>query len=319
MTEPSDAAVVRPDLNSNRGLVISCGLNPHYGDIDPYWMAASAMDEAVRNCVAVGADPAKIAVLDNFCWGNTDKPETLGSLVRAALACYDVAVAYGTPFISGKDSLYNEFSYVDEADKKQTVAIPATLLISALGQTADVRKSVSMDLKESGNILFQVGVTKNELGGSHYCLVSNIPGGAVPRVDTKMAPRIFRALHQAISEGLVRSCHDISEGGLATALAEMSFAGEKGVEVWLAELGKNMEIDEEAVLLFSESNTRFVIEVPPDYRNRVEAIFSDLPLTDIGVVNDRQNVLIRGLVGTESINTEWADLKSAWQAPLDWD
>ncbi len=129
---PSDAAVVRPDLRSQRGLVVSCGMNPYYGDIDPYWMAASAIDEAVRNCVAVGADPSKIAVLDNFCWGNTDKPETLGSLVRAALACYDVAVAYGTPFISGKDSLYNEFSFVNGSGEKQTVAIPSTLLIRAV-------------------------------------------------------------------------------------------------------------------------------------------------------------------------------------------
>ncbi len=163
---PSDAAVVRPDLQSHRGLVISCGLNPHYGDIDPYWMAASAIDEAVRNCVAVGADPSKIAVLDNFCWGNTDEPETLGSFVRAALACYDVAVAYGTPFISGKDSLYNEFSFVDEAGDKQTVAIPSTLLISALGQTNDVRKSVSMDLKQADNVLYQVSATKTNWGAA---------------------------------------------------------------------------------------------------------------------------------------------------------
>ncbi len=110
---PSDAAIVRPDLRSMRGIVIACGMNPRYGDFDPYWMAASAIDEAVRNCVAVGADPSRIAILDNFCWGNTERPEVLGSLVRAALACRDVAVAWSTPFISGKDSLNNEFSYVD--------------------------------------------------------------------------------------------------------------------------------------------------------------------------------------------------------------
>ncbi len=110
---PRDAAVVRPDLRSIRGIVVACGMNPRYGDFDPYWMAASAIDEAVRNCVAVGADPARIAILDNFCWGNTERPEVLGSLVRAALGCHDVAVALGTPFISGKDSLNNEFSYVD--------------------------------------------------------------------------------------------------------------------------------------------------------------------------------------------------------------
>lgn len=316
---PSDAAVVRPDLQSQRGLVISCGLNPHYGDIDPYWMAASAIDEAVRNCVAVGADPSKIAVLDNFCWGNTDKPETLGSLVRAALACYDVAVAYGTPFISGKDSLYNEFSFVDEAGDKQTVAIPSTLLISALGQTDDVRKSVSMDLKQADNVLYQVGATKNELGGSHYCLVNDVKGGAVPQVDTVMAPKIFRAMHQAIHAGLIRSCHDLSEGGLAAAIAEMSFAGELGAEIWLAALGEAGRCDDDIVLLFSESNTRFVIEVPPDSQKQLESIFEGLPLTEIGVVNNGPNVMFRGIRGYGAIDLPWQDLKESWQQPLAWD
>ncbi|QDU41800.1 Phosphoribosylformylglycinamidine synthase subunit PurL [Symmachiella dynata] len=316
---PSDAAVVRPDLQSQRGLVISCGLNPHYGDIDPYWMAASAIDEAVRNCVAVGADPTKIAVLDNFCWGNTDKPETLGSLVRAALACYDVAVAYGTPFISGKDSLYNEFSFVDEAGDKQTVAIPSTLLISALGQTDDVRKSVSMDLKQADNVLYQVGATKNELGGSHYCLVNDVKGGAVPQVDTVMAPKIFRAMHQAIHAGLIRSCHDLSEGGLAAAIAEMSFAGELGAEIWLAALGEVGRCDDDIVLLFSESNTRFVIEVPPTCQKQLESIFEGLPLTEIGIVNNGPNVMFRGIRGYGAIDMPWRDLKASWQQPLAWD
>ncbi len=221
---PSDAAVVRPDLLSMRGVVIACGMNPRYGDLDPYWMAASAIDEAVRNCVAVGADPARIAILDNFCWGNTERPEVLGSLVRAALACRDVAVAWSTPFISGKDSLNNEFSYVDPAGQRQTVAIPASLLISALGQIDDVSQAVTMDAKESGNLIYLVGRTKNELGGSHFALVNNLDGGDVPQVDLQLALQIFRAVHQAISRGLVRACHDLSEGGLAVAAAEMAFA-----------------------------------------------------------------------------------------------
>src|SRR6202034_1593828 len=131
---PGDASVVLPVMGSTRGLAISCGINPRYGLIDPYAMAGCVIDEAVRNCVAVGADPDRIAILDNFCWGNTERPETLGSLVRAALACRDVAAAWSTPFISGKDSLNNEFSYVDAAGARQTVAIPPSLLISALGQ-----------------------------------------------------------------------------------------------------------------------------------------------------------------------------------------
>ena len=169
--------------DGDRAIVIACGMNPHYGDFDTYHMAASAIDEAVRNCVAVGADPAKIAILDNFCWGDCEKPETLGSLVRAALACHDMSVALGTPFISGKDSLNNEFSYIGPDGEKQTIAIPPSLLISAMGQMDDCRRAVTMDVKTPGNLIYLVGETKNELGGSHYALVNNLDGGAVPKVD----------------------------------------------------------------------------------------------------------------------------------------
>jgi phosphoribosylformylglycinamidine synthase len=211
---PSDAAVVRPDLASRRGLVISCGMNPRYGDLDSYWMAAAAIDEAIRNCVAVGADPSRIAILDNFCWGNTERPETLGSLVRAALACRDVAVAYGTPFISGKDSLNNEFSYTDANGDRQTVAIPQSLLISALGQIDDVSNAVTMDLKRPGNVLFLVGETREEFGGSHFALVHGLAGGQVPTLDPERSRRIFAALHRSMQQRLVRSCHDLSEVAL---------------------------------------------------------------------------------------------------------
>ena len=209
---PSDAAVVRPDLTSQRGVVVSNGMNPHYGDFDPYWMAAAAIDEAVRNCVAVGADPLRIAILDNFCWGNTERAETLGSLVRAALGCKDTAIAFGTPFISGKDSLNNEFSYVDPSTgQKRLVAIPSSLLISAIGQVADVRRCVTMDLKQTGNFVYLVGDTNDELGGSHYAIVNERKGGQVPRVNLRQAPRVFAAIHAAIASGFVRSCHDLSE------------------------------------------------------------------------------------------------------------
>ena len=229
---PSDAAVLRPVLGSAAAASsIACGMNPRYGDFDPYWMAASAIDEAVRNCVAVGADPARIAILDNFCWGNTDRPETLGSLVRAALACHDVAVALGTPFISGKDSLNNEFRSVDATGEPQSIAIPPSLLISALGQIDDVARAVTMDLKEPGNLLYLVGVTKNELGGSHFALVHGLTGGQVPQGRRRGWPSAtFAAVHRAIDAGLVRACHDLSEGGLAVAAAEMAFAGGLGAD-----------------------------------------------------------------------------------------
>jgi phosphoribosylformylglycinamidine synthase II len=314
---PSDAAVVRPDLSSPRGLVISCGMNPRLGDLDPYWMAASSIDEAVRNCVAVGANPERIAILDNFCWGNTERPETLGSLVRAALGCHDVAVAYGTPFVSGKDSLNNEFSYEKDGEKV-TISIPPSLLITAMGQVDDVEQCVTMDLKEPGHVLLLVGETYNEMGGSHFNLVGAGTGGDVPKVDMSSASRVFAAMHQAIRQGLVRSCHDLSEGGLAAALAEMAFAGGLGVTADLSALNHTEGLGD-AVTLFSESNTRFLIEVPTKNVPLVQAIFVQGALREpvqIGQVTESDRLVVTGRDGAILIDESLADLKHAWQAPL---
>jgi phosphoribosylformylglycinamidine synthase len=308
---PGDAAVVMPVLGEWTGLAIGCGLNPRYGDLDPYAMAASAIDEAVRNVLAVGATPSRIALLDNFCWGNTDRPEVLGSLVRAAEACRDVALAYNMPFISGKDSLNNEF----HAGGKNII-IPPTLLISALGRVPDVRRCVTMDLKEPGNPLFLVGATKEDMGGSHYHLVRGIEGGTVPRPDLESAPRIFRKLHEAIAAGLVRSCHDLSEGGLVVAVAEMAFAG--GVGGDLTRLASDAALPDE-VLLFSESTTRFVVEVRADKAAAFQACLgSDIPLTQIGLTCREPRLRIAGVNGEWLIGVQLEDLKEAWRKPLRW-
>jgi phosphoribosylformylglycinamidine synthase subunit PurSL len=306
---PGDAAVVTPVLGSTLGLAIGCGINPRYGDLDPYWMAAAAIDEAVRNVVAVGADPKRIALLDNFCWGNTDRPEVLGSLVRAAEACRDVALAFMMPFISGKDSLKNEYT-----SHGRHIVIPPTLLISALGRVPDVRRCVTMDFKEPGNPLFLLGATKAELGGSHYNLVCGSSLGRVPRVDVALAPRLFQTLHTALQRGLIRSCHDLSEGGLATALAEMAFAGGLGADI--AELRGSSLPDE--VALFSESTTRFVIEVTPANAAAIQELFADLPLTPLGRTVKEPRLRIVGASGEWVVWTNLAELKEAWQKPLRW-
>lgn len=310
---PSDAAVLRPRLDSRRGLVVACGMNPRYGDLDPYWMAASAIDEAVRNCIAVGADPERIALLDNFCWGNTDRPETLGSLVRAALACHDVAIALGTPFISGKDSLNNEFRPAGG----EPISIPPSLLISALGRVDDVGRCVTMDLKEPGNALYLVGLTHDELGGSHFHLVENLTGGQVPKVDAGRAGDIFHAVHRAIAKGLVRSCHDLSEGGLAVAAAEMAFAGGLGAEIALEPLPTSDGAKHPLVALFSESNTRFLVEVRPDLAAAFEDCLRGIPHARIGSVTASERLEITGH-GTRVISAQINALKEAWQKPLRW-
>jgi len=316
---PSDAAVLRPVLSSRRGVVVACGMNPRYGDLDTYHMAASAIDEAVRNCVAVGADPARIALLDNFCWGDCEQSTTLGSLVRAALACYDLAVAWRAPFISGKDSLNNEFSYQDESGQKQTIAIPPTLLISAIGQIDDVALAVTMDLKQPGNFLYQVGATKNELGGSHFALVESPSGGHVPVVDLAVAKQTFAALHRAMERGLIRACHDLSEGGLAVAAAEMAFAGGLGARIELSTLSlKAPQQQGTASLLFSESNSRFLCEVSAESAAEFEQVMAEVPCARIGEVNDKSKLQILHNDELSVIDADIQILKDAWKAPLEW-
>jgi phosphoribosylformylglycinamidine synthase len=327
---PSDAAVLCPVLGSRRALVVACGMNPRYGDLDTYDMAASAIDEAIRNCVAVGADPDRIALLDNFCWGNTDRPETLGSLVRAALACHDVAIAYGAPFISGKDSLNNEFSYQNSHGSPQKLVIPPSLLISALGQMADAARAVTMDFKEPGNFIYQLGLTRDELGGSHFALVQALTGGQPPRVDPVIGRRTFAALHRAITSGLVRACHDLSEGGLAAAVAEMAFAGNLGASIALAAVPSDVGhhalspgADFDTILLFSESNSRFLCEVRPENAAALEALLADVPHARIGAVTSDRRLKVTGALATAQngsppllIDAEIDALKEAWQAPL---
>ncbi len=307
---PGDSAVVMPVLGNWTGFAVGCGINPRYGDLDPYRMAAAAIDEAVRNVVAVGADPRRIALLDNFCWSNTERPEVLGSLVRAAEACRDVAVAYRMPFISGKDSLNNEFHFGG-----RHIAIPPTLLVSALGLVHDVRRCVSMDLKGPGNLLFLVGVTREEMGGSHYHLVCGLGGAEPPLVDAELAPRLFRKLHEAIQLGLVQSCHDLSEGGLAVAAAEMAFAGGVGADLDGVAAAAPGLSDE--ALLFSESASRFLVEVTPGNAGAMRECFgASLPLHPVGRTVSELRLRVAGAGGAWAVWAQLADLKEAWQRPL---
>jgi phosphoribosylformylglycinamidine synthase len=309
---PGDGTVVAPVLGFHKGVALACGMNPKYGDIDAYHSAASAIDEALRNIVAVGGSLERTAILDNFCWGNTRKPEQLGTLVRAAIACYDMAKEFGLPFISGKDSLNNEFT-----TETETIAVPPTLLISAISVMDDVRGATSMDLKSPGNLLFAVGATYPELGGSHYYALHGLIGRTVPQVRPEAAD-LMQSLARANAEGLVRSAHDLSEGGLAVAAAEMAFSGEFGLHVDLDSVpyGGEKHWRRDDVLLFSESNSRFLAEVRPEDADAFRKHFADLPLSRIGTVNDTPRLTVTGLGGDPVINATLSQLKSAWQTPL---
>jgi phosphoribosylformylglycinamidine synthase II len=311
---PGDASITRPRLDSYRAIILANGLNPKYGLIDPYWMAASSIDEAIRNVIAVGGSLERTALLDNFCWGNTEKANRLGSIVRASEACYEIAKAFGTPFISGKDSLNNEY----KSESGESIAIPPTLLISAISIMDDARVAVSMDLKEAGNALYIVGMTKNEMGGSHYFELQSATSSKVPQVDSAMAKKIFEALSSAIKNGLARSCHDCSEGGIGVALAEMSFAGGLGAEVSLSGIPKAADVIRDDVALFSESNSRFIVEVSREKQKAFEARLSGLPFAQMGLVNADRKLKVRGLNDNKVVDEDIDQLKDSWQKTFRW-
>ena len=310
---PSDAAIIKPILDSDMGIIVSNGINPKYGDIDPYWMAASAIDEALRQIVAVGGSLQKVALLDNFCWGNPDKPDRLGSLVRAAQACYDMAIAYETPFISGKDSLYNEYE-----TEKESICIPPTLLISAAAVIENVDRAVSMDCKQEGNLVYIVGTTRNELGGSHYYGIHGYVGNNVPRVDPKKGQRLMNALSATMEKGLVKACHDCSEGGIGVAAAEMAFAAGLGMVIYLKQVPLGEPINRDDFVLFSESNTRFLAEVAPKDRHQFESMMTGVDFAAIGQVTNNERFEVYGLSGEGVLSAPLAELKEAWQKPLRW-
>jgi phosphoribosylformylglycinamidine synthase II len=250
---PGDGVVVA-DPRDTHGIAIGIGVNPWIGQHDPEAMAHAVVDEAIRNVVAVGGDPDRTALLDNFSWGDPRRGSTLGELVAAVRGCHDAAIAHGAPFVSGKDSLNNEYTGADG----QRHAVPPTLVITAVAHVPDVGASVTAELTAPGNALLLIGETRSEFAGSHLDLVLGAPreAGAAPQPDPE-APARYRRLHAAIRAGLVRACHDVSEGGLAVALAELCIAGRLGAV--LDQLGH----PDPATALFAESTGRLVVEVRP--------------------------------------------------------
>ncbi|MEZ4617332.1 MAG: AIR synthase-related protein [Caldilineaceae bacterium] len=287
MDGPSDAAVLKPlhTWHHEKAFALSVGINPLLGKRDPYAMAVSAIDEAFRNLVAVGADPDHVAILDNFCWGNPTLPDRLGKLVRTCQGCYDGAVTYGAPFISGKDSLYNEFN---------GQPIPGTLLISAISVVPEMGCVTTSHLKGAGNLLYLLGETKAELGGSLLYHHLGETGGTAPTMPENPLLR-YRLLHQAIRQGLICSAHDLSEGGLAVALAEMALAGRLGARVRLGAMSRGREASalDALTALFSESNGRLLLEVEREHAAAVTAHFADVTLVPLGEVTAEQQLTIR--------------------------
>jgi len=307
---PADGVVMKPLAESRKGFALGAGANPRYGVLDPRAMAEASIDEALRNVVAVGGDPDHTAILDNFSWGNCDKPDRLGALVHASKGCYAAAMAYGTPFVSGKDSLNNEYRVGDE-----TLSIPPTLYVTAMARVPSVANAVTMDLKESGNLLLLVGVTGAELGGSEYLAMAGRPGGAVPRPDLDRAPKALRQLHGAMKLRQVRACHDLSEGGLAVAVAEMCIAGDVGADIDLSALDHEPfaeGYDEDATLLYSESCTRFLVEVEPGKKFNFQTKMMGVAVTPIGRVSKKPRLTIKGSAGHTLVDVGVDEIRAAF-------
>jgi phosphoribosylformylglycinamidine synthase len=307
---PGDACVLKPVENDWRGIVVSNGVNSKYS-IDPYNMTLSVIDEAIRNNICCGG--RRIALLDNFSWGNPEKEDRLGQLVESCKACYDGALAFETPFISGKDSLYNEF----DRGNGETVSIPPTLVISSIGIIPDVRKAITMDLKEVDNPVYIIGETKDELGGSHYYMIHDFKGNNVPTVDLKKAKKSFDALIKSMDNGLIKACHDCSEGGIGVAAAEMAFAGELGMNIDLKKVSTR-DLKRNDKILFSESNSRFLVEVDKSKEKEFEKIMKGNVFARIGEVTDDKKLIVIGLNKKSVVEEDVNELKKVWKSTFNW-
>jgi phosphoribosylformylglycinamidine synthase len=314
-------------------------------------MALAAIDECVRNLVCVGANPNRIAILDNFCWPSCEKPENLGALVRAAEGCYDGAKAYRTPFVSGKDSLNNQLRYTDPATgEARVVEIPPTLLITGMGQVTNISRCVTMDAKKEGNLLVLIGTTGRELGGSylqqispgHACFRHDPNAREMPRVDLVAGPLAARAIAQAIADGLITSAHDCSDGGMLAAVAEMLIATTgnapdaapvaggatslladllSGKGTTLPPLGAELTIDPDVLdleqLAFAETPSRYVIEIAPDKLAALKTVLRDhdgVPFAILGKVTRTGRLTW----AQADLDASVEDLTRAWRGPLDW-
>ena len=310
---PGDAAVVRPVADSPQGLAIGCGLAPGLG-ADCYRMALAGIDECVRNLVCVGTDPERIAILDNFCWPGCDDPALLGDLVLACVGCHDGAMAYRTPFISGKDSLNNQFTPVGG----ETIRIPATLLISGFGIVPDAEQSLTMDAKAAGSKLVLVGRTGGATGGSHLEMLGRAAGGALPDVDLDLGPRTARCVAQLISAGRVRAAHDCSDGGILVAAAEMAMAGELGLALDGAIDALPGDPGDARAALFSEEPSRYLLEVDAAEAERLVSDVESALGTGTAAVLGSFDATGRVTAPAFGLDVEVRALMRAWTGTLDW-
>ncbi len=315
---PSDAGVIRPVLESDAGLVIAHGICPKFSDYDTYWMMANAMDEAIRNAVAVGANPLHLAGVDNFCWCDPVQSEKtpdghykLAQLVRACKALSHFSLAYGVPCVSGKDSMKNDYTGGGEK-----ISIPPTVLFSVLGVIENVTRTQTSDFKKAGHQIFILGGTGRDMAGSEVASELKLSCNTVPTVDVQSAKARYIRLHHAIYERVVSACHDLSDGGLGVALAEMCIGGRLGAEINLDAIPLLDEINPTEIL-FSESASRLLVSVAPDKVSAFKSFMRGTLYAHIGQVTDNDSLCIKNgpnVLCEESVE----DLAHAFKGTLNW-
>ena len=300
-------SITKPFPESSRGIICSQGINPTYSQIDTYNMAASAIDTAIRNTIAAGGTLNHMALMDNFCWCSSDEKERLGQLKAACQACYDYATFYGTPFISGKDSMFNDFKGWDKQENKIKISVLPTLLISSLGVIRDVTKSISLDPKFPGDLIYILGETKNELGGSEYFASQNEIGNTVPQVEAKTAIKLYRKFTEAAEKRLIASSLSPQFGGIAVTLAKKAIAGQLGMEINLKKipLSKDLQkLKRTDYILFSETQSRFIVTINPKRKKEFEKHFAKIPFALIGKVTKNKNFTIKNAIKTNLTELE---------------
>lgn len=313
----SESSVVRPLLDTDRGLVLSQAMYPAYSEIDSYKMAAATVDGAFKNAVIAGADPEKIALLDNFCWCSSNEPERLYQLKKACEGVYDASVAYLSPLISGKDSMFNDFRGYDEKGNPIKISIPPTLMISSIGIIEDVEKAVTIDPKFSGDLIYILGETFEELGGSEYFELLGSSGNTVPATDTKRNLKIYKAYAKVAYLGLVASAIGVNRGGIGVALAKMSIAGKLGINVSLKNLPGKIEDNQKA--LFSESTGRIILTINPENKTQFEKLMKGNKFAQLGEVSTFDAIKIKGINNKEIVSIKVGEVLDTYKARFrDW-
>jgi phosphoribosylformylglycinamidine synthase len=293
---------------------------PRYSTIDAYHMTACTIDEAVRRLLAVGVDPSHIGGVDNFCWPsiqydpqkNPDGKFKAAQLVRACWALRDTCLAYEIPLLSGKDSMYVDGHLPGRYGETHKISALETIQFSATGVVADITRCVTMDAKVAGDLVYVLGITRDELGGSEYYAHLGYTGLNVPRVRPSEFLPAYRALHRAISQEMVASVHGVYKGGLGVHLAMVAMGGSLGMKTALHRIPAEA-IDRDDKLLFSESAGRFILSVDPAKRGRFEELFDGMPLQQIGAITDDGVMTIEGLDRQTLLCEPVADLKASWQ------